>query len=117
MCKVVSYSLLFLFSGTRVIICVQLCLSCRSQQARLAQSVEHETLNLGVVGSSPTLGSFVFIENHRIVENSLRRTHYMSRPARKPSTWPMRNVSTQTSLRSSRKLIRAYTFRLRAIEV
>ena len=24
--------------------------------ARLAQSVEHETLNLGVVGSSPTLG-------------------------------------------------------------
>jgi hypothetical protein len=26
--------------------------------ARLAQSVEHETLNLGVVGSSPTLGDF-----------------------------------------------------------
>ena len=26
------------------------------QQARLAQSVEHETLNLRVVGSSPTLG-------------------------------------------------------------
>ena len=26
------------------------------EQARLAQSVEHETLNLGVVGSSPTLG-------------------------------------------------------------
>ena len=24
--------------------------------ARLAQSAEHETLNLGVVGSSPTLG-------------------------------------------------------------
>ena len=24
--------------------------------SRLAQSVEHETLNLGVVGSSPTLG-------------------------------------------------------------
>ena len=33
-------------------------------QARLAQSVEHETLNLRVVGSSPTLGdrnSFDFI--------------------------------------------------------
>ena len=33
--------------------------------ARLAQSVEHETLNLRVVGSSPTLGeavSFVFLE-------------------------------------------------------
>ena len=27
--------------------------------ARLAQSVEHETLNLGVVGSSPTLGGMV----------------------------------------------------------
>ena len=26
--------------------------------ARLAQSVEHETLNLRVVGSSPTLGAF-----------------------------------------------------------
>ena len=26
------------------------------QQARLAQSVEHQTLNLVVVGSSPTLG-------------------------------------------------------------
>ncbi len=28
-------------------------------QARLAQSVEHETLNLRVVGSSPTLGANV----------------------------------------------------------
>ena len=28
-----------------------------STQARLAQSVEHETLNLRVVGSSPTLGA------------------------------------------------------------
>ena len=28
--------------------------------ARLAQSVEHETLNLRVVGSSPTLGANVF---------------------------------------------------------
>ena len=27
------------------------------QEARLAQSVEHETLNLRVVGSSPTLGA------------------------------------------------------------
>ena len=30
--------------------------------ARLAQSVEHETLNLRVVGSSPTLGAIFF--NH-----------------------------------------------------
>ena len=29
-------------------------------QARLAQSVEHETLNLRVVGSSPTLGDHLF---------------------------------------------------------
>ena len=29
--------------------------------ARLAQSVEHETLNLRVVGSSPTLGE-IFLE-------------------------------------------------------
>ena len=29
-------------------------------QARLAQSVEHETLNLRVVGSSPTLGDQLF---------------------------------------------------------
>jgi hypothetical protein len=29
--------------------------------ARLAQSVEHETLNLRVVGSSPTLGEFFSI--------------------------------------------------------
>ena len=29
--------------------------------ARLAQSVEHETLNLRVVGSSPTLGDLVFL--------------------------------------------------------
>ena len=28
--------------------------------ARLAQSVEHETLNIGVVGSSPTLGDLRF---------------------------------------------------------
>ena len=29
--------------------------------ARLAQSVEHETLNLRVVGSSPTLGEHFFL--------------------------------------------------------
>ena len=32
----------------------------KKHEARLAQSVEHETLNLGVVGSSPTLGDLVF---------------------------------------------------------
>ena len=29
--------------------------------ARLAQSVEHETLNLRVVGSSPTLGGYCLV--------------------------------------------------------
>ena len=33
----------------------------KSYIARLAQSVEHETLNLRVVGSSPTLGEFKFL--------------------------------------------------------
>ena len=32
----------------------------KMQRARLAQSVEHETLNLRVVGSSPTLGAIIF---------------------------------------------------------
>ena len=31
-----------------------------SAPARLAQSVEHETLNLRIVGSSPTLGVSIF---------------------------------------------------------
>jgi hypothetical protein len=43
-----TYTLLF-FSVTFI-------LSHPSLSARLAQSVEHETLNLRVVGSSPTLG-------------------------------------------------------------
>ena len=33
----------------------------KKQSARLAQSVEHETLNLRVVGSSPTLGD-IFLD-------------------------------------------------------
>ena len=35
--------------------------------ARLAQSVEHETLNLGVVGSSPTLGDILFFFLSKII--------------------------------------------------
>ncbi len=31
------------------------------KDARLAQSVEHETLNLRVVGSSPTLGAYYLV--------------------------------------------------------
>jgi hypothetical protein len=32
-----------------------------TSKARLAQSAEHQTLNLVVVGSSPTLGEFFFL--------------------------------------------------------
>ena len=39
---------------------VQRIFSELSLSARLAQSVEHETLNLRVVGSSPTLGAKIF---------------------------------------------------------
>ena len=40
--------------------------------ARLAQSVEHETLNLKVVGSSPTLGAaFLFILKAQLVSHYL----------------------------------------------
>ena len=42
---------------------------------------------------------------------------YMSRPARRPTLWPLRNVSAQISLRNPRRLIRADTFRLRGIDV
>ena len=35
-------------------------------QARLAQSVEHETLNLRVVGASPTLGANFSQTPHQI---------------------------------------------------
>src|SRR4029434_8157764 len=36
--------------------CRELTASLQAAKARLAQAVEHETLNLRVVGSSPTLG-------------------------------------------------------------
>ena len=45
-------------------------------RARLAQSVEHETLNLRVVGSSPTLGAMVnffspqfFLQEHKTLSS------------------------------------------------
>ncbi|GBN74906.1 hypothetical protein AVEN_40701-1 [Araneus ventricosus] len=45
------------------------------QQARLAQSVEHETLNLGVVGSSPTLGGFLFCITPSVLLASIGTTY------------------------------------------
>jgi hypothetical protein len=47
-----------LYYKIEIVIIVKL--NKRYIQARLAQSVEHETLNLRVVGSSPTLGELIF---------------------------------------------------------
>ena len=41
--------------------------------ARLAQSVEHETLNLGVMGSSPTLGESFLPDNVAQSSGNLQR--------------------------------------------
>ena len=52
--------------------------------ARLAQSVEHETLNLRVVGSSPTLGdqdSFVFFLNFPVLTGKCKN-YFAQRGAR-----------------------------------
>ena len=45
--------------------------------ARLAQSVEHETLNLRVVGSSPTLGDFFYLahQNDNLCQGEAMPTH------------------------------------------
>ena len=47
------------------------------KRARLAQSVEHETLNLRVVGSSPTLGAFFYFTQFSILHShcTLCATH------------------------------------------
>ena len=45
--------------------------------ARLAQSVEHETLNLRVVGSCPTLGAIIVWDPAK--SNSEKRMKYNSR--------------------------------------
>ena len=43
-------------------------------RARLAQSVEHETLNLRVVGSSPTLGEQFFLCQRSLSEDKIAAT-------------------------------------------
>ena len=45
--------------------------------ARLAQSVEHQTLNLRVVGSSPTLGDFFYFahQNDNLCQAEAMPTH------------------------------------------
>ena len=65
--------------------------------ARLAQSVEHQTLNLRVVGSSPTLGeAFIryplpLIQSYvvNVVTNSIERDNKAANHSRKTSrkTW------------------------------
>ncbi len=52
----------------------------QSTEARLAQSVEHETLNLRVVGSSPTLGDQLFLG--RSSRRRVRRRRRLSRGPR-----------------------------------
>ena len=49
-------------------------------QARLAQSVEHETLNLRVVGSSPTLGVHLF-RNPYLCQDIIGPVHRRRSPA------------------------------------
>ena len=46
-------------------------------EARLAQSVEHETLNLGVVGSSPTSG--VLLRRAHTQRHINSRSYWMTR--------------------------------------
>ena len=50
--------------------CKQIAFHACNETARLAQSVEHETLNLRVVGSSPTLGASFYSLKHKPVVNS-----------------------------------------------
>ena len=57
-------------------------------QARLAQSVEHQTLNRRVVGSSPTVDKKFFI---------LYNCRFRRAPGR--STGPMQMKSSMTSIR------------------
>jgi hypothetical protein len=45
---------------------------CSTSKARLAQSAEHQTLNLVVVGSSPTLGALLFFCSFPFAIPSLR---------------------------------------------
>ena len=56
--KHAKYESVFLTQDS--ITCRSSLLTCTIIGARLAQSVEHETLNLRVVGSSPTLGGEMF---------------------------------------------------------
>ena len=56
--------------------------TCRTIPARLAQSVEHETLNLRVVGSSPTLGALLLCLES--LKNVLVK---MPRPGIEPGTF------------------------------
>ncbi len=51
-------------------------LFCCLYIARLAQSVEHETLNLGVVGSSPTLGGFFLVAYFSLLDIFSPRPKY-----------------------------------------
>ena len=42
------------------------CSSAITMSARIAQSVEHQTFNLRVAGSSPSLGVVMMLANHLV---------------------------------------------------
>ena len=59
----------------------------------------------------------IYRETKSVVAKDRKLLFHLSRSARKRTLWLLRNVSTQISLRSPRKLIRADALRLRGVEV
>ena len=76
--------------------CKQIAFHACNETARLAQSVEHETLNLRVVGSSPTLGA-AFIDKQ--ILGCWQGT--ISWPKR--STWDVTDIYSRIYSRKSQK--------------
>ena len=68
-------------------------------QAWLAQSVEHETLNLGVVGSSPTLGAHFFFQVE--IEIFIRSVYYSIYSTSAPWLSWLKRLSSKQEITSS----------------
>ena len=76
--------------------------------ARLAQSVEHETLNLRVVGSSPTLGETLFmacflpsVSSIGCAPHSIPRTHSLRVRGTAPWLSWLKRLSSKQEIASS----------------
>ena len=74
----------------------------RTLTARLAQSVEHETLNLRVVGSSPTLGELflpTFLSCLAVLTTKVQRVS----PGYSPAPWLswLKRLSSKQEIASS----------------